>query len=78
MFRGGNGTASQERAGEIANGRYNYSEMVAAIPEAVVGCLIAEDLGEWVSCGWGGGERGVTSIKPTTIDKLGILRKGQR
>ena len=56
--------------------------MVAAVPEAVVGCLVAEDLGGgeyraslvcWMFLrGEEKGGGGCTSISPTTIDKLGI------
>lgn len=37
-------TAGEEGAGEVADGGYDYGEVVAAVPEAVVGGLIAEDL----------------------------------
>lgn len=39
-------TAGKEGAGEVADGGYDYGEVVAAVPEAVVGGLIAEDLGD--------------------------------
>lgn len=37
--------AGEEGAGEVADGGYDYGEVVAAVPEAVVGGLVAEDLG---------------------------------
>lgn len=36
----------EEGPGEIAYGSYDYSEVIPAIPEAVVGGLVAKDLGE--------------------------------
>lgn len=73
--------AGEEGAGEVADGGDDVGEVVAAFPEAVVGGLVAEDLvdgggDEYVEgmlgvSGGGGGER-VTSISPTTIDRLGI------
>ncbi len=36
--------AGEEGAGEVADGGYDYGEVIAAVPEAVVGGLIAEDL----------------------------------
>ncbi len=38
------GAAGEERASEIADRGYDYGEVVASVPEAVVGCLIAEYL----------------------------------
>lgn len=35
----------EERAGKITDGGYYDGEMVAAVPEAIVGGLITEDLG---------------------------------
>lgn len=35
----------EERAGEVADGGYDYGEVVSSVPEAVIGCLIAKDLG---------------------------------
>lgn len=35
----------EEGTGEVADGGYDDSEVVAAVPEAVVGRLVAEDLG---------------------------------
>lgn len=37
--------AGEEGAGEVADGGDDFSEVVASFPEAVVGCLVAEDLG---------------------------------
>lgn len=34
----------QERPGQIANGGYDDSKIITAVPEAVVGCLVSEDL----------------------------------
>ncbi len=69
-------TAGKEGAGEVADGGYDYGEVVAAVPEAVVGGLIAEDLGDGGSVWmrerlWGGG----TSIRPTTMEREGICEK---
>ena len=36
--------AGEEGAGEIADGSYDHGEVVAPVPEAVVGGLVAEDL----------------------------------
>ena len=50
------GAAGEERASEVADGGYDYGEVVATVPEAVVGCLIAEYLGEcWRGFGVGVG-----------------------
>ena len=38
------GTASEERASEIADCSYDHSEMVAAVPETIIGGLVAENL----------------------------------
>lgn len=40
---GGRGTG-EEGACEVADGGYDYCEVVTTVPEAVVGCLVAEDL----------------------------------
>lgn len=37
--------AGEEGPGEVADGGYDYGEVVAAVPEAIVGCLVAEYLG---------------------------------
>lgn len=37
--------ADEKRAGEVADGGYDYGEMVTTVPESVVGRLISEDLG---------------------------------
>lgn len=65
--------AGEEGAGEVADGGYDYGEVITAVPEAVVGRLIAEDLGGWGLVWirerfWGGG----TSIRPTTMEREGI------
>ena len=39
----------EEGAGEVADGGYDYGEVVAAVPETVVGGLVAEDLGGLVN-----------------------------
>ena len=36
--------AGEKHAGEVADGGDDFGEVIAAFPEAVVGCLIAEDL----------------------------------
>lgn len=36
----------KEGAGEVADGGYDDGEIITAVPEAVVGCLVAEDLGD--------------------------------
>jgi len=38
--------AGEEGAGQIADRGYDHGKVVAAVPEAVVGGLIAEDLGD--------------------------------
>ena len=38
------GAAGEERASQIADRGYDYGEVVASVPEAVVGCLVAEYL----------------------------------
>ena len=40
----GEGGVGEEGAGEVANGGYDCGEVVATVPEAVVGGLVAEDL----------------------------------
>lgn len=40
----GNGATGQKGACQVTDGRYDYGEIVAAVPKAVVGCLVAEDL----------------------------------
>ena len=37
-------TAGEEHAGEVADRGYDFGKVVAALPETVVGCLVAEDL----------------------------------
>ena len=57
--------AGKEHAGEIADGGDDFGEVVAAVPEAVVGCLVAEDLG--LGCqliGSEGGRGRNTSMRP--------------
>ena len=44
VVRGGEARAGEEGAREVADGGYDCGEVVAAIPEAVVGCLVAENL----------------------------------
>ena len=41
---GSDGATGQKAAGEVANGRYDYGKIVAAVPKAIVGCLVPEDL----------------------------------
>lgn len=41
---GGGVAAGEEGAGEVADGGYDHGEVVAAVPKAIVGGLIAEDL----------------------------------
>lgn len=36
--------AGKEHTGEVADGGYDFGEVVAAVPKTVVGCLVAEDL----------------------------------
>ena len=36
-------TAGNERTSKVANRCYHCSEVVATFPEAVIGCLVAED-----------------------------------
>ena len=43
--------AGEEGAGEVADGGYDYGEVIAAVPETVVGGLVAEDLLENVRQG---------------------------
>lgn len=40
----GVGAAGEEHAGEVADGGYDGGYVVSAFPEAVIGCLVAEDL----------------------------------
>lgn len=40
----GDGATSQKGARKVTDGRYDYCEIVAAVPKAVVGCLVTEDL----------------------------------
>ena len=49
--------------------------MVAAVPEAVIGRLIAEDLGGGLDCGEINGWRERTSMRPTTMERLGIYAR---
>ena len=69
------GATGQKRACKVTHGRYDYSEIVAAVPKAVVGCLVTEDL-YGISKDFGRlgkyAIRELTSMRPTTIDKLGI------
>lgn len=63
----------KERTGEVTNGGYDHGEVITAVPEAVVGGLIPEDLR--ISLVYGCGcafVGGGTSIRPTTMDRLGI------
>ena len=66
--------AGQKRPCEIADRGYNDGEVVAAVPEAIVRGLILEDLVEALveelSCWRGRIKR--TSMRPTTIERLGI------
>lgn len=39
----------EKRAGQVADGSDDHGEVVPTVPEAVVGSLIAEDLGEWLA-----------------------------
>ena len=41
---GREGVTCKKGAGEVADGCYDYREIVAAVPEAIVGCLVTEDL----------------------------------
>jgi len=36
--------ADEEGTSEVADGGYDYCEVVASVPEAVVGSLVTEDL----------------------------------
>ena len=47
--------------------------MVSAFPEAIIGSLVAEDLAREMSihC-YCGVEGSLTSMRPTTMDRLGI------
>lgn len=40
----GDGATGQKGACKVTYGRYDYGEIVAAVPKAVVGCLVTEDL----------------------------------
>ena len=40
----GDGATGQKGACKVTDGRYDYSEIVAAVPKSVVGCLITEYL----------------------------------
>ena len=69
--------AGKEHAGEVADGGYNDCKMITAIPKTVIRSLISEDLCRKSLEGCmetvqGLRECGRTSIRPTTIDKLGI------
>ena len=65
--------AGQKRAGEIADAGYNSRQMVAPVPESIVGGLVPEDLRRMVSPGlYGTRKDDHTSMRPTTMDKLGI------
>lgn len=64
--------AEEKRASEIADGGYDYSEVVAAVPETIVGRLISEDLVCISRTQLMGRRRGFTSMRPTTIERLGI------
>ena len=70
----GDGATSQEGACKVTDGRYDYGEIVAAVPKAVVGCLVTEDLYmaliKILEVQQVGDK--LTSMRPTTIDKLGI------
>ena len=48
---GRKGAGDEKGAGEGADAGYNDCKIVAAVPEAVVGGLIAEDLGGGLDCG---------------------------
>ena len=43
-MRGCRVAVREEHAGEVSDGGYDYGEVVAPFPEAVVGGLITEDL----------------------------------
>lgn len=68
----GGGGAGEEGAGEVADGGYYYGEVVAAVPETVVGCLVSKYLDIVKLVGVVVAEGGRTSIRPTTIERLGI------
>lgn len=77
VSEGGAVGVCEEGAGEIADGGNDYGEVIAAIPEAIVGCLVAEDLGEMLIRRKVWLEKGrtremSTSIRPTTMERLGI------
>lgn len=38
------GVTGQEGACQITNGRDDYSEVIAAVPKTIIGCLITENL----------------------------------
>lgn len=40
----GVGAAGEENAGEVPDGGYDGGNVVSTFPEAVIGCLVAEDL----------------------------------
>ena len=75
---GGKGAGDEESAGEVADGGDYYREVITAVPEAVVGGLVAKDLGRGFQIAEegkrgmerGGGRR--TSMRPTTMERLGI------
>jgi len=48
--------------------------VVATVPEAVIGGLVAENLGRLLAGGLGGWVGEGTSIRPTTIERLGIWK----
>lgn len=48
LFRGGSeGVTGQKGACEVADGGYDYGEIVAAVPKAIVRCLVTEDLDDF-------------------------------
>ena len=52
---GRKGAGDEKGAGEVPDAGYDDCEVVAAVPEAVVGGLVAEDLGRGLDCGdWEG------------------------
>ena len=42
---GSDGATGQKASCEVANGRYDYREIVATVPKAIVRCLVPKDLG---------------------------------
>ncbi len=70
---GSDGATGQKGACEVAYRSYDYGEVVAAVPKAIVGCLVTKDLEEFSSfVEFSEQTVRITSMRPTTIDKLGI------